>query len=201
MKTLREHIEAGYTIQANTLILYSACQYRWDTDRTADPEIDDYKYFVTEEEALAYAKQIKVGLGFHAVVEKITYPEIADCEMDTELGSEADFSEIWRGAENEGENLDGAILVCWSWRTHVGYSRKIEGLLWAGGNDTESSIGTGNVDRVFRNNYSVLLNASDIAGLDAQQLRFALEERLGDSMWKWNSSYAAHVDSFIESNF
>lgn len=50
------------------LVVYKAQQYRWEN--TPDPETDDVKYFIDENEAKVYAEEeIKPYVGFESQVE------------------------------------------------------------------------------------------------------------------------------------
>src|SRR5690606_5600409 len=51
---------------------YKAMQYRWESDETADPQIDDVSYHLNREEAITAANQIDLELGFSAMVDRIT---------------------------------------------------------------------------------------------------------------------------------
>ena len=95
-----EHREEQY------LVVYKAMQYRWED--TADPEIDDVKYFIDENQAEEYAKEIQLSVGFESQVEtrylKASYLSDEDWEREfddiEEIVSEYDFDDLYRNPNN-----------------------------------------------------------------------------------------------------
>lgn len=178
------------------LSAYKASQYRWQDGR--DIEEDDEAYFFTFEEAMEYLETINLIVGFEPKVERI-YFEYADFNWeisfgaDTEIGnflpSRCEFETIFYGGVFQGENITGAIIVRWSYEKFVGYCRNLQDIGIAGEYPfheftTEKDLITGNEERTFRSNYSVLLTKNEVE--EASNIKEAVEEELQRSYWKWN---------------
>lgn len=190
--------------QVPAYLFYISQQYRWED--SANPEIDDQEFHEAHEEAIAAAKAINLEVGFTAQVETIS----VDCGHVDEWLQEKDedfefelvdiFKEFhcYSGfdittedvATNDGEPITGAIIISWSWEKYVGYCRNLEQVGKAGSwpfheVKTESDLITGNEDRTFRTNMSVLLTAEEVeqAGEDLEEV---IKEALNESHWKWN---------------
>ncbi len=187
----RENIKFSYDLM-DCLIYYKAMAYRWED--SADPEIEDAEYFFNEKEAIEYADSINLSIGYMATVDKmyIRYNSFNECY---EFGQEFDFNEIYKNSEsdtiyagstNEGDEIEGAIVVRWNWEKYIGYARNFEGLRYAYCDETDNSIDTGNLERTFRSNESVLLTAEEIDGLEGQDLLDRINEELSLTHYKWN---------------
>ena len=130
-----EHREEQY------LVVYKAMQYRWED--TADPEIDDVKYFIDENQAEEYAKEIQLSVGFESQVEtrylKASYLSDEDWEREfddiEEIVSEYDFDDYTETQtidHNEGKDITGAVVVEWNWEKYPGYCRNLTDIGIAG---------------------------------------------------------------------
>jgi hypothetical protein len=187
-----------YTDKHGDLILsvYKAQQYRWE--ETADPQTDDEEYFFTEAEAKEYLETINLNIGFQAQIEQIEF-EYTDFNTSFDFGSERDIEDFIPNFDNcnafyygdvfEGEDITGAIVVQWSYEKHVGYCRNLQDIGIAGEYPfhefaTEKDLITGNEDRIFRSNFSVLLTKDEVE--DASNIKEAVEEELQNGYWKWN---------------
>lgn len=95
----------------------------------------------------------------------------------------------------EYKNLDGAILVFWSWQTHVGYCRKCEEIRYAYSGETEKICIP--VDHTFRTQCSVLCEADELKGLSKEDVMNLVNQKLGESHWKWQND-AYRVAEFFE---
>lgn len=181
------------------LSVYKASQYRWE--ETCDPQREDEAYFFTEVEAKEYLETINMNIGFESHIDRIDFEywyfnnEIKfgfDGEIADFLPSRLDFDTVYYGDYNEGEDITGAIVVQWSYEKYVGYCRNLQDIGIAGEYPfheliTEKDLITGNEERTFRSNYSVLLTkdeVEDTSGTSA--LREAVEEELQRGHWKWN---------------
>ena len=86
------------------------------------------------------------------------------------------------------KNLDGSILVFWSWQKHVGYCRKCEEIRYAYYNEDERICIK--EDKVFRTQCDVLCTAEELEGLSKDDIMNLVNQRLGDGNWKWqNNAY------------
>ena len=109
--------------------------------------------------------------------------EDVDWESVDELGTawfdDADLFEIIN--ENDSANdieyfyvnyeykkLEGAILVFWSWQTHVGYCRKCEEIRYAYSDEDEKICIKD--DRVYRTQCDVLCEAEELEGLSKEDI-------------------------------
>ena len=178
------------------LSIYKALQYRWE--ETADPETDDEAYFFTEEDAEEYLDTINMNVGFYPIIDKIDF-EYADFNNEIEFGFEGeiadflpsrlDWETVHRGDLFEGEDITGAVIVRWSYEKYVGYCRNLQDIGIAGEYPfhefvTEKDLITGNEERTFRSNYSVLLTKDEVE--EASNTKEAVEEELQNGSWKWN---------------
>lgn len=182
-------IEKGFNI-------YLGCQYRWEN--SAEPIYIDREYFLNESDCQVYVAKLKLDVGFSACIECIFIPydefnEFIDFKEHFEMSSLDNYKQlnveketIYMGNEFQGDNLEGAILYEWDWEKYIGYSRNIHSLRLGDSNDTEASISTGNEERTFHNNVSVLLTASEVAGLDDNELIDLLYEELNKEHYKFN---------------
>ena len=175
-------------------VIYKAMAHRWEDEESADPIINDEEYFLTEEEAIKYANGLKLEIGFTPTVDRLFISEV-DLEEkfkdeDFELSDVADDAEtdetIYSGKTNEGEDLEGAVIVVWNWEKYVGYARNFERVRYGESGETDNSINTGNLERTFRGNQSVLLEAKEIEGLEGEELLEAVNEALSAGNYKWN---------------
>jgi hypothetical protein len=188
--------------------IYKALQYRWE--ETADPQIDDEKYFFTELEAVEYLKTLYLNLGFQAQIEQIEF-EYEDFNDAFTFGSEGTIEDFipnfdncnafYYGDYNEGNDITGSIIVQWSYEKHVGYCRNLEDIGIAGEYPfnklkTEKDLITGNEDRTFRTNFSVLLTKEGVE--ESTDLQEAINEALNSGGWKWNDFKNNPKSDFIQ---
>lgn len=151
---------------------YLAHNYRWE--ETCDPQIEDQEEFDSLEEAENYLENLLPIIGFSKQIDKVE-----DEEDDWTPNKET----IFDGDVYKGESIIGKVIVQWSWEKHVGYCRNLLDIGIAGSFPfhnlkTEEDLITGNEDRTFRSNFSILL--SDNINLEN------LETELNMGHWKWN---------------
>lgn len=88
----------------------------------------------------------------------------------------------------EYKKLEGAILVLWSWQTYVGYCRKCEEIRYAYSDEDEKICIP--IDHTNRTQCSVLCTAEEQDGLSKEDIMNLVNQKLGDSRWKWqNNAY------------
>lgn len=86
----------------------------------------------------------------------------------------------------EYKSLAGAILVFWSWQTHVGYCRKCEEIRYAyAGEDERMCILE---DKVYHTQCSVLCEASEINNMNKEEIKALVDKKLDDSSWMWQNN-------------
>lgn len=175
--------------------IYQACQFK---DESPDPSMQDIKFFLNEHDAIDYADELSIEIGFNSQVESLIFTyedfnQVFDFRDEFELEElthkkvGADYEKnIYSGFTNEGENLEGAIIVEWSWEKYTGYARNLHGVRIAGEGETTNSIDTGNMHSTFRPNESVLLTAKEAEGLEGEELEDAIREELNKGHWQWN---------------
>lgn len=194
-----EHREEQY------LVVYKAMQYRWED--TADPEIDDVKYFIDENQAEEYAKEIQLSVGFESQVEtrylKASYLSDEDWEREfndiEEIVSEYDFDDYAETqviGYNKGKDITGDIVVEWNWEKYVGYCRNLTDIGIAGQGmfydlKNEDNLITGNEESTIRRNYSVLLTKEELRealgkNYTEKEVKELINEKLSESHWVWN---------------
>ena len=178
------------------LSVYKALQYRWEDGR--DIEEEDESYFFTYEEADNYLETLSLTVGFEPHIDRIDF-EYADFNQEFEFGfigeitdflpSRLDSETVYDGSVFEGDDITGAIIVRWSYEKYVGYCRNLQDIGIAGEYPfhefaTEKDLITGNEERTFRSNYSVLLTKDEVE--EASNTKEAVEEELQNGSWKWN---------------
>lgn len=188
------------------LVVYKAQQYRWEN--SADPEIEDVKYFIDENEAKVYAEEdILLNIGFESQVESRCLEtsslsqddwerEFDDVEEIVEEYKFDDYVETQTIDYNEGKDITGAVVVEWNWEKYPGYCRNLtdigiagEGIFYSLKN--EANLITGNEENTWRKNYSLLLTKEEIKEFSEiyqkeDSLKEVLYEKLYDSGWQWN---------------
>ncbi len=88
--------------------------------------------------------------------------------------------------------IKDAVIVKWSWEPYVGYARQFHELSRGGYDETEEDLITGNEDRRFRPNLSLVLWKEDIEGLTNEEICDRLEEELlaNYDYWRWRNPAA-----------
>ena len=90
--------------------------------------------------------------------------------------------------EYEYKNLEGSILVFWSWQTYVGYCRKCVEIRYAYSNENESICIK--KDKVNHTQCDVLCSAEELEGQSKEDIVNLVNQKLGESHWKWrNNAY------------
>ena len=95
----------------------------------------------------------------------------------------------------EYENIDGAILVYWSWHNYIGYARTFKRCEVC--NDIHmTSLSCKPCERTFRENCDVLVSPSEVkACKNASELRDLMSDRMAE-MKLWRNDY--NVDEFLQ---
>ena len=98
----------------------------------------------------------------------------------------------------EYENLDGAILVYWSWHTYVGYARTFQRFEVC--IDTRmTSLYCKPCERTFLENCDVLVSPAEVkACKNASELRDLMSERMAE-MKLWRNDYS--VSDFLKESY
>ena len=98
--------------------------------------------------------------------------------------------DLMRSVWFEYENIDGAILVYWSWNTYIGYSRKFIRFELCN-NPYVTTLYCKPSKRVFQENCDVLVNPSDVkACKNASELLNLMNEKIA-AMKLWRNDYNA----------
>lgn len=187
-------------------------------DRNTNPMCVDKYVFKNEEEAKAFALNLDHDSDIYN--DGTIYEAELDTQEVLELtyfDSEDEFWEGIHGNLHEDEvadmvideddcgvpcdcanydfdkTLEGAILVIWSWQTHVGYARKCEGLRYGYSDDTEELLTK--QDRTFVSQMDVVMTADEVAA--SSNLESDLTDRLlgHRDTWKWTNPN--HVEFLI----
>jgi hypothetical protein len=186
--------KANYRAKEETkhLLVYMACQYRWED--SADPEIEDKDYFFDLDEAKEYVNNLDLNLGYFGKVDAVTFEYSNfnetfdfrdDFTIDTMVNElNCDYDEVWTTNTNVGNDIEGAIIVGWSWEKYIGYCRNFHGLRYGNWRETENDL-SNNADRTFHKTESVLLTKEEIKGLDNVELFEAVQDALS-KIDKWN---------------
>jgi hypothetical protein len=179
--------------------IYKSYQQRWEENQ-ADPERDDITYHISEQEAIEVSKKISLEIGFTPYVDvvkiyqddadkyflELEEQEIDEIEIEDLLDIYHDTEYVCSGDVNEGESIEGSILVYWNWEKYVGYARNLESIDYAPYQMTEKDLHPGNEDSRFKTNVSVLVDADELLDLtDCEKIEL-IQEKLESGTWKWN---------------
>lgn len=106
--------------------------------------------------------------------------------------------DLSRRIEIEYENLDGAILVYWSWHNYIGYARTFQRFDLC--NDIHmTSLSCKPSDSAFRENCEVLISPAEVkACKNASELRELMNDRMA-KMKSWSNDY--NVDEFLKNAY
>jgi hypothetical protein len=173
--------------------------YRTGVSDNHSDYIEYLSFHKTEEEAINQATKQSLEIGYSDTVEKLTF-DVENIDSDVEYDSLQEFvdenfdlirdiEEVYRGDENKGQNIEGSIIIRWNYERYVGYARNLEDIGVAGEYpfekfNFESDLITGNEDRTFHSNYSILLTKEQVE--NSSDLKSDIENALNESHWKWN---------------
>ena len=168
-------------------------------EENGDRKVDEAFRCATYEEAKSEAESMKLDVGYSAVIyaiylsgvtkeaEEVEFHDIEEVfDEYSEYLDDIEFDEYVK--TEEGKNIEGAVIIKWQWNKYVGYSRNFVGVGIAGQYPyhnilKEIDLITGDEDRVFRTNYTVLATKEELEehGTDIL-LRKMIE---GD--WRWDN--------------
>lgn len=187
---------------------YSSSMASWEY---VHPVKEDTRFFHNFNEAACYYESLKhnyelLSLDVPHSIEfvelyrlgKEDVLDITDYDsMISLLGGYSDWVEIDSSViKPEWKPIKDAVIVKWSWETHVGYARKFHELRRGWYDETEEDLITGNEDSCFRPNLSLVLWKEDIEGLTNEEIRDRLEEELllaTDNYWRWRNPDALRM--------
>ena len=121
------------------------------------------------------------------------HPTIEEWMHDYEDGENFNaYDNEYEYIEHDYESLEGCILVAWSWQTHVGYCRKLHEVFrpYSCFKTTKDLI-SGNEERVFATNYSILLTKEEVESKNWDGFSYSptlaekIADRLNNGSWKW----------------
>ena len=100
-----------------------------------------------------------------------------------------------RDVEYQYKSVEGALLVFWSWNRYIGYARDLqeirEGMY---GEDESICI---KQDKTFVTQCDVLIEKQELEGLSREDRRSLIEQRLGESQWKWTMKAEAYIREYL----
>ena len=179
----------------NQNFIYEVKSERLEDDGRVEEAVRCFDY----EQAKSEAESIDLSVGFSAVIYKLYLPDdLTEEELEEEFEDAEDiFDRYCQDMEvefyehvrtEEGNNIEGAVVIKWQWNKYVGYSRNFEGVGIAGKYPyhnilKEIDLITGDEDRVFRTNYSLLATKKELEEYGEDILLRKMIE--GD--WRWNN--------------
>ena len=92
----------------------------------------------------------------------------------------------------EYKDIEGAIVVEWSWKRYIGYCRDLHDVRRARYGETEELLV--NEDRVCARNFSMLLAKEEADSCSEDELKEKVLEELGKGCWKWNKWHKSSDD-------
>lgn len=110
--------------------IYKAMSYRWDEQQTADPIIGEESYHLTYDDALKAANEIKLEVGHHAVIDKVTcegFVDIIGCSLEEIFNNNLDTVETaYEGEEYKGAKLNPeGVIVSYKHHKYMHYAYNI----------------------------------------------------------------------------
>ena len=170
-------------ISGRGYIFYEVSSERFEEG--GNRKVDEAFRCATYEEAKSEAESMKLDVGYSAVIYAIYLSGVTKEAEEVEF-DDIEFDEYVK--TEEGKNIEGAVIIKWQWNKYVGYSRNFVGVGIAGQYPyhnilKEIDLITGDEDRVFRTNYTVLVTKEELEehGTDIL-LRKMIE---GD--WRWDN--------------
>lgn len=124
--------------------------------------------------------------------------EFDDSDLLEIFNENRDYEES-RDVEYQYKSVDGALLVFWSWNRYIGYARDLREIR-EGMYDEDESICI-KQDRTFVTQCDVLIEKQEMEGLSREDRRSLIEQRLGESKWKWTMKAEAYIRRYIRENF
>ena len=211
--------------EGKALMVYHLSITRWedktDNGNPLSEEDKDGFYFDidTAKQAmkdLAEATEPEFGVRTEIILDKasISPDDLDDVDWDEveELGDmaydDSDLMELFisnRDFEDsidvtyKYKSVDGALLVFWSWNRYIGYARDLQEIREGLYSEDESMCIK--VDKVFHTQCDVLIEKQELEGLSQQDRRLLIEQRLGESNWKWTMKAQAAIRRYIRDNF
>lgn len=104
-----------------------------------------------------------------------------------------------RDVEYQYKSVDGALLVFWSWNRYIGYARDLQEIREGMYSEDESICIK--QDKTFVTQCDVLIEKQELEGLSREDRRSLIEQRLGESQWKWTMKAEAAIRRYIRENF
>lgn len=167
-------------------------------EENGDRKVDEAFRCATYEEAKSEAESMKLDVGYSAVIYAIYISNVTKEAEEVEFDDieevfdeyfdmlDIEFDELVK--TEEGKNIEGAVVIKWQWNKYVGYSRNFVGVGIAGQYPyhnilKEIDLITGDEDRVFRTNYSILATKEELEEHGTEVLLRKMIE--GD--WKWDN--------------
>jgi hypothetical protein len=183
-------------ISGRGYIFYEVASERFEEG--GNRKVDEAFRCATYEEAKSEAESMKLDVGYSAVIYAIYLSNVTKEAEEVEFDDiEEIFDEYFEDLDiefdeyvktEEGKNIEGAVVIKWQWSKYVGYSRNFVDVGIAGQYPyhnilKEIDLITGDEDRVFRTNYSVLATKEELEEHGTEVLLRKMIE--GD--WKWNN--------------
>lgn len=143
---------------------------------------------------------IEIGQQLQITPVELPYRDLIGYYLTDEMYRLADLSNTASSTEiiePSGDNIEGAVLVEWSWEKYVGYARNLHSLRFGNYNETEADLVTGNEERTFRHNLSLLVEADKLSGLSNAEKIETIREALDHDSWKWNYFHTPNFTTLI----
>ena len=216
--------------EGKALRVFRICIVSWEDDRDGcdNPKGSDWEddlYFDHDEavkamEALAETKKAEFGERLEIqlmyadvapddlgdvdwqAIDELEDAEFADSDLIDLIEAQSSYPwdmEEWRDVTYKYESVEGALLIVWSWNRYTGYARDIkeirEGIY---GEDESICIKR---DKVFVPQVDVLVKKEELEGLSREDRRSLIEQRLGESQWKWTMKAENAIRRYIHDEF
>ncbi len=177
---------------------YSSSDYSWEFVDTTYADKTS-RYFLGKDEAKEYFDKLKgITPEDKSPIEVVFYRAEIDSEDILRVVDYEEMKALWEEAPYDydidycvcwpkWESIEGAVYVEWEWDRYVGYARKFRCLRLGWKGETEEVLITGNEDRLFRLNRTLVLKAEEMEGLDEEEIRVLLTDELLLDSWKWRN--------------
>ena len=157
------------------------------------------RFFTSEQEYLACIDEERNARVDHGYENEISYGKVNVTDWLEWVNDYEEGNYEWFAAvdykdeivEAHYDSIVGCVIIAWSWKTYVGYCRKLGSVFLVDEGDrefqTERDLITGNEERTFYTNYDILLTKEEVDACNqsSQSLDEKVLEELNQSKWKW----------------
>ena len=208
--------------EGKALTVYHLSKELWHADDDTAGAIDIEGFYDNRDEAVKAMKETADGItpefGFRIEVTlwkaDISVDDLDEVDWDSveDMGDAAygdgELLEVFNEhrdfddsiyVDYKYESVEGALLVFWSWHRYIGYARDL-GEIREGWYGEDESICIKR-DKTFVTQCDVLIGKDELEGLSRDDRRALIEQRLGESHWKWTMKAESVIRHYLRDEF